>query len=264
LGVDLDDTLNEIVRRGSEDIEDSVDTTCRKLDKIVDAWGKFSSEEDLISDLNKELNVLITRIMKRRCKDISRDAKLKVKHTLDSFFSDAEEQLGRLSAPDFDPRLFVKNVSSKFSFDNDDDTLFTFTDDKESVECGWFDIVFEMGEAFIKGATFGVSEKLTNFLTHGEKAREYHNKITEMSGNFKANIYLGKILSSKDKVISEVKKAFIDELLLPLQAQLDEIRQTGIDKEKKLIEANSRVDSLKTQKTVMEANIKQIQDLVNI
>ena len=262
LGEDLGYTFNEIIRRGSDDLEDAVDSTCRKLDAIVDAWGLFNSEEKLITDLDKELNFLVSRKMKRLCSDISRDAKLKVKHTLDEFFSDAEEQLTRLSASDFDPRHFVKNVSNKFSFDNDDKTLFTFTDDNENEDYGWGDLAVDVGVTFLNGVTWGVAGKIGNFLTHGDNVIEYHKKITEISSSFDANPYLRKILSSKDKVIDEVKKAFIDELLSPLQTQLDEVRQEGINKEQKLEDAKSKIGALQEHIKVLNSQISQIQDMI--
>ena len=261
LGEDLEYTFNEIIRRGSDDLEDAVDSTCRKLDAIVDAWGRFSSEDKLIADLDKELQFLISRKMKRICSNISRDAKLKVKHTLDDFFADAEEQLAKLSASDFDPRYFVKSVSNKFSFDNDDKTLFTFTDDNENEDYGWGDFAVDMGAAILDGATWGVAGKIGNLLTHGDNAIEYHKRITEISSNFDADPYLEKILSSKDKVIDEVKKAFIDELISPLQTQLDEVRQEGINKEHKIEEAKSKLESLTTRKSVLDDNIKQMQEM---
>ena len=261
LGEDLEYTFNEIIRRGSDDLEDAVDSTCRKLDGIVDAWGRFSSEEKLIADLDKELQFLVSRKMKRICSNISRDAKLKVKHTLDDFFTEAEEQLARLSASDFDSRLFVKNVSNKFSFDNDDKTLFTFTDDNENEDYGWGDFAVDLAAVVLNGATWGVTGKIGNLLTHGDNVIEYHKKITEISSSFDADPYLGKILSSKDKVIDEVKKAFIDELLSPLQTQLDEVRQEGINKEHKIEEAKSKLDSLTTRKSVLDDNIKQMQEM---
>ncbi len=261
LGEDLEYTFNEIVRRGSDDLEDAVDSTCRKLDGIVDDWGRFCSVEKLKADLDKEFKFLVSRKIKRICSNISRDAKLRVKHTLDDFFSDAEEQLTKLSSSEFDPRNFVKSVSNKFSFDNDDKTLFTFTDDNENEDYGWGDIAVELVESFIKGATFGLSTPVVNALSHNSNAIEYHKIITDISSNFDADPYLGKILSSKDKVIIEVKKAFIDELLSPLQTQLEEIRQEGTNKEQKLEEAKQRLNILTSRKSTLEANIKYMHEL---
>ena len=169
--------------------------------------------------------------------------------------------MARLSASDFDSRLFVKNVSNKFSFDNDDKTLFTFTDDNENEDYGWGDFAVDLAAVVLNGATWGVTGKIGNLLTHGDNVIEYHKKITEISSSFDADPYLGKILSSKDKVIDEVKKAFIDELLSPLQTQLDEVRQEGINKEHKIEEAKSKLDSLTTRKSVLDDNIKQMQEM---
>ena len=84
-----------------------------------------------------------------------------------------------------------------------------------------------------------------------------------MRFSFDASPLLNNIIANKDNVVSEIKKAFIDELLSPLQAQLDEVRQEGIDKEQKLSAAKDRLESLVKQKSNLEDQIKQIQEAKN-
>ena len=85
-----------------------------------------------------------------------------------------------------------------------------------------------------------------------------------MRFSFDASPLLNNIITNKDNVVSEIKKAFIDELLSPLQAQLDEVRQEGIDKEQKLSAAKDRLESLVKQKSTLEDQIKHIQEAKNV
>ena len=59
-----------------------------------------------------------------------------------------------------------------------------------------------------------------------------------------------------------MKKAFIDELLSPLQTQLDEVRQEGINKEQKLEDAKSKIGALQEHIKVLNSQISQIQDMI--
>ena len=64
LGDDLDMTFQEIVRRGSEELEDAVDSCCSQMHTIVDSWGRFSSSEKLVEDLDRAEKFLKTRTLK--------------------------------------------------------------------------------------------------------------------------------------------------------------------------------------------------------
>lgn len=265
LSEDLELTYNEIIRHGSENLEDAVDCACKKMDRIVDNWGLLSSVEKLESELDKEKKFLVSRTLKRLCSDINRNAKIKIKHILDEFFSNAEDILIKLSiSDDFDPRLFVKSVSSKFSFDNDDKNLFTFTGDNEEEDYDLVDLVGKFIFNFFNGYTFGILGMTSRLISHSSITVEYHKKITEMSSNFDARPFMEKILSSKNKMMDEIIKAFIDELLSPLQNQLNEIRQEGINKEQRLEDAKKKLDTIINRKSILEANIKQMHNLTQL
>ena len=61
------------------------------------------------------------------------------------------------------------------------------------------------------------------------------------------------------EIIDEVKKRFIDELLTPFQSKLEEIRQQGIDKQKRLEEARKSLENLLIRKQDIEKQVETIQ-----
>lgn len=262
LGDDLDETFSEIIRKGSNELEDELDNCCHKLDRIIDAWGRFESDEKLITDMNKELQFFVTRTLKRKSTDISRNAKNVVRRNLDEFFSDTEEILLKLpESNDFDVQDFVKDISGKFNFENDDKSLFTFSDDDENTDHGWLDIAGDFLINFLNGYTFGLSGVLTKAFTHDSIQSEAKKYVANIQSSFEPRIYLEKIVDSKDKIIKEVKKSFLDELLTPLQEQLDGIKQKGIDKAGKLEEAKALSETLQSRKMELLAQIQEIEKM---
>ena len=259
LGDDLDMTFQEIVRKGSEELEDAVDSCCSQMHTIVDSWGRFSSSNKLAEDLDRAEKFLRTRTLKRISGSITTSAKQKVKRTLDEFFMDTEDMLSKLQMNDeFDPRDFVKGISSKFNFQTDT-SLFSFTDDDETDEdYGVFDMIWDVYD----GMTWGLAGKLANFIDHNDVANNVHKEITKMQSEFDGRSFLPGIIDTKDKIISEVKEAFIDELLTPLQQQLDEIRLSSIDKVRKLEETQISLKELKTRKEELIGQIETINSMV--
>lgn len=265
LGDDLDYSLNEIVRRGSEDLEDAVDSACNKMLKIVDAWTQLTSDGKREQDLKREEKFLRERTLARLSKDILKKAKLGIKNLLNEFFSEADDLLLKLpNIQDFDQRDFIKKISHRCDFDN----VVSSAPENSVEEDDGDDLNLLETAAFIVGILpAGIAYGLTNGLTggriwHGTSKGDARKWIDDMRFSFNPSLLLDRITRGKNKVIGEVKKSFIDELLTPLQTQLDELRQEGINKEEKLAEAKSRLDSLESNKTALESQINQLQTMI--
>lgn len=230
LSDDLDCIFEDIIRRGSQQLEDAVDSSCRKMNDIVDSWGIFSSIKKLQGDIKRELDALASITLKRICDNINRDAKYRIKSTLDKFFSSAEDILMKLPIDfEFDQLEFVKSVAHHFSFSNDN-SLVTISDDDSTNDFGFVDGLF----AFFNEAYFGVFGGIANLLSHSAIADNAKTFISSIRNTFEATSYLEGISSEKDKIIDEVKKCFIDELLPPLHTKLEEIQQQASNKQKGL------------------------------
>lgn len=257
LGEDLNYTFEDIIRRGSQQLEDAVDSSCRKMNGFVDSWGRFSSAKKLQGDIEREIDALATRTLKRICDNINRDAKHRIKTTLDEFFTSAEDILMKLPADfEFDQRDFVKSVSHQFDFSNDS-SLFAISDEDSTDDYGWSEGLFD----FLNGASFGVLGVLTNAFSHGEVANDAKNWISKIRNTFEAQPYLEGISSGKDKIIDEVKKRFIDELLTPFQTKLEEIKQQGIDKKKRLDDTRKKLESLYQRQKEIKKQVETIQSM---
>ena len=99
-----------------------------------------------------------------------------------------------------------------------------------------------------------------NAISHGDTAAKVHSIINDAAADFDAKAFLGTIIDCKDKIISEVQEAFIDELLTPLKEQLDEIRHQTTDKAQRLEASQTRLSDLLKQKENLVKQIKEMNE----
>lgn len=247
LGEDLDADIQNIVRKGKNELEDIVDNSCNRMKDIIhNEWGRMSSFESVQPKVDGELQTLVTRKLKRATENLAEEGKKRIKRSVGDFFSDAEDLLMRF-LPEFDSRDFVKSTKSKIQMDMESNDLFVFENSSEENDIGFGDLAF----AFLNGASFFVLGLANNVLNHSENVSKVENFINSISNDFDPKPYLDTAFKSKDSVIAFVKQTFISDLIEPLQEQIQEIRSKKDEKEKEL-----KVSAIK--RTELEENKKQI------
>lgn len=252
LGSDLNDEFDNINRTGQRQLEDVVEETCSKMDRLVDEWKRFSSVKKLSNSLKRETDRLYSRTLKRLCDDINQDARKRIKITIEDFFSNAEDILSKLPRElDFDQREFVKQVSKDVHFDIDNNH-FNLMPEK------FWKIFFE---DFINDVLVLWPGIIKNPITHSHNVEKTKTLISKMNNEFDAKVYLEAITKEKDKIIENVKNQFFDELLTPFQQKLEEIRQQGIDKQKQLECARNKYEELQAKKKEIERQVETIQSM---
>src|SRR5574344_1415246 len=126
LGDDLDTEIQNLVRKGKNELEDIVDASCNKMLSIVhNEWGLFKGRESISPRLEKERQDLYKRKLKRATEGYAEEGKKKIKHSIDDFFVDAEDLLMRY-LPEFNSRDFVKSTQNKIQMDLEGTDLFKF------------------------------------------------------------------------------------------------------------------------------------------
>lgn len=252
LGDDIDSSLRDIVRRGRNQLEDSVESSCKRMDSIIDGLGRFSSPNSIVPQLQRETQTLITRTLKRDVEEIGDSAKSKIKGTITDFFGEAEDVLMRY-IPDFDSRDFVNNIEKELNMDIEDESIFQYSnsDDEES---GFLDYIAEI----IDAASWGILSGIGNFLGHSEDQRKMHNTVNEIR-NTDVTGFLESIHNRKNDIIETVKKRFLDELVTPLQEKIDEIISHKEKREAELNKAQTRLTTLTEEKKKLEEQLKSIE-----
>jgi len=251
LGDDIDSVLRDIVRKGRYHLEDSVESSCKRMDGIIDGLGRFSSANSIIPQLEKETQTLITRTLKRNVEEISDDAKSKVKCSVMDFFKDAEDVLLKF-LPDFDSRDFIKSIGKEIELDIDDNSLFSYTNSNDE-DYGVGDFIFDV----LNGASWGILGGIGNFIAHGDIQNEMHKHVNEIR-NSDVSGFLDSIYGKKNEVINKIKTRFIDELINPLQEKIDEIVQNRDKKSQELSNAKEKLEMLTKEKRLIDEQLKEI------
>lgn len=248
LGDDIELSFRDIIRKGRNAMEDDVDASCKRMDRIVDDLKRFQSVNSIFPALESEQNKLVQRILKRDFDNICSDAKRELTTAIRSFCEETEEVLIRF-VDDFDARDFVKSIEKRLTFDVDNGNLFTSeSDETEKSDSDSFldfvgGIVVGIWDAYV-----GLFEIGINIITNNtEPKQELHEAIEKMRSSFDVSEYLNTLIDKKDEVIQTVKTAIIVEFLTPMQKQLDDILNTVSDKEKSLKEAEEKKSKLEAQ-----------------
>ena len=250
LGEDIEYSFKNTIRKGRNEMEDEVDSACKRMDRIVDNMGRTEGVDSVIQKLEAERNKLIQRTLKRQFEKICSDTKRELTSSVRSFCEETEETLLRF-VDDFDARDFVKSVERRVEFDIDNNNLFSVGSDNTDTDAN--DEVTFMGVVgSIIAAPFiaygGLISSGIDFLTNNsENKKNLHKDIEDIRASFDVSDFLNSLIDRKDEVIDSVKRYIIDELLNPMHNQLDEILNNVADKEKALNEAKENLSVIEGQ-----------------
>ena len=253
----LNDDVRNLVKKGEDTLEDLVDTACNKMENVVETdFKRLTSVESLTPKFDKILNNLVNRDLKRKIKTLQEEGSRKFVSSINDFFTDADDIMLKY-LPDFDTRDSIKELKGKIEFDLNNVSLFG---KEENVEAGidWLDVIDCIVSNCLNEVTVGLYGGVTNFLTHGSNKIELLNKINQMRNAFDVGSALDGAFANKDKVIQTIREALVDEMLTPLQEKVEEIRNNIQDKEQKLKEAESSLESLLATKNKIEGQLNEI------
>ena len=233
LGEDIGAELRSIIRKGKQTLEDDVDSACNRMRSIVDTeWKLLTNYESKIHPrIDAELTRLATRTLKRSVDNLANNAKRAIDGCIREFFSDTEDILMKF-LPDFDSREFINEVQRKIEIDVEEKDLFTVDRTEEDDDFGFLDVLY----AFFNGASYGLLGMVGRGFSYNDAKANVLSRINAISSDFDPEPYLEAVLKRKDTIISTVKKAFIDELIQPLQTQLEEIKADKSNKEARIKE----------------------------
>ena len=259
LGDDIELSFRNIIRKGKNEMEDEVDSSCKRMDCVVDNMKRLQSPDDIIPSLEAEQNKLVQRTLKRIFERICGDAKRELTSSVRSFCEETEDVLLRF-IDDFDARDFVKSIEKRVALDFDNKNLFSVdTEDSSSEdEVSFLKLVGNIITAPIKlyfDAIVGCVEFLTN---NRDNKRELHIAIEKIRASFDVNDFLESLIDRKDEVINDVKTAILDDLLSPMQSQLNEISNYVADKEKALKEAIEKEKELECRLSDFNAQYSKV------
>ena len=238
LGEDIQYQISEIVRKGRIQLEDSVDGACKRMYALIDGMGRFSSAQDVATQLQRQSHSLVTRTLKREVENISENAKGKIKSCIEDFLGSADDILTKY-LPDYNSRDFIKKIEREINVEIEDNEIF---DSKNAIS-----INDDYSSTLIGNLVFGQEGNKASL-----SAKVDQIKATDVSS------FLDTAFSRRDAILSSVKAKVIDNLILPLEKQLEDIVANKDKKNQKLQENKEMVEALRADLSVINEQIKSI------
>ena len=263
LGDELDAVINNLKRKGAQELEDIVDASCKRMQNIVrNEWSRFRSFDSIMPRLDGEMQQLKNRKLKRAVQALSDSGERKLRGCVEEFFGDAETLMLKY-LKDFNSRDFVKGLKNKISGLelNGNDSSLGDDENNQSSDYGLLDVICGAIYETLNVYTFGLLNKLGHFISHDEKVREAMDVFNTISNDFDVAPFLERAFGNKDKVLEFIRKSFFDELIEPLQQQLVEVKTKKDDKAKMLSEAQAKVADLELKKKNISTQVGVIQEL---
>ena len=263
LGDELDAVINNLKRKGAQELEDIVDASCKRMQNIVrNEWSRFRSFDSIMPRLDGEMQQLKNRKLKRAVQALSDSGERKLRGCVEEFFGDAETLMLKY-LKDFNSRDFVKGLKNKISGLelNGNDSSLGDDENNQSSDYGLLDVICGAIYETLNVYTFGLLNKLGHFISHDEKVREAMDVFNTISNDFDVAPFLERAFGNKDKVLEFIRKSFFDELIEPLQQQLVEVKTKKDDKAKMLSDAQAKVADLELKKKNISTQVGVIQEL---
>ena len=225
----LDDVMNDkfknLVRIGKNNLEDIVDASCNRMESIINNWSKVKSVDVIKPDLEKETQRLMTRDIKRAIEEMSSSAERNTKIAVQDFMTDAEEILMKY-LPEVDSNDVVLSVSSKIDLEIQNSDLFSYVGGDAQNKNGIYGVLANGAIMVLSGAVgIGIKEGLKagyHAITHEKKREELLGHLMKLR-NMDMTPYLDTVFSRKNELIGIIKKAFITDLVEPIEEQVQEI-----------------------------------------
>ena len=238
LGEDIQYQISEIVRKGRIQLEDSVDGACKRMYALIDGMGRFSSAQEVATQLQRQSQSLVTRTLKREVENISENAKGKIKSCIEDFLGSADDILMKY-LPDYNSRDFIKKIEREINVEIEDNEIF---DSKNAIS-----INDDYSSTLFGNLVFGQERNKASL-----SAKVDQIKAIDVSS------FLDTAFSRRDAILSSVKAKVIDNLILPLEKQLEDIVANKDKKNQKLQENKEMVEALRADLSVINEQIKSI------
>ena len=238
LGEDIQYQISEIVRKGRIQLEDSVDGACNRMYALIDGMGRFSSAQEVATQLQRQSQSLVTRTLKREVENISENAKGKIKSCIEDFLGSADDILMKY-LPDYNSRDFIKKIEREINVEIEDNEIF---DSKNAIS-----INDDYRSTLIGNLVCGQEGNKASL-----SAKVDQIKATDVSS------FLDTAFSRRDAILSSVKAKVIDNLILPLEKQLEDIVANKDMKNQKLQENKEMVEALRADLSVINEQINSI------
>lgn len=264
---DINSESESIVEKNANELENIVDSTCGRLRAIIDNWGFIDSKEKLQQCLENETTNFVVDL-KRSSVKIAGTAERKFKSVVEDFCGSIGDVIKKLF-PDEDVQDITKSVASKMIMEVQEGEIYAGNDNSGEGDSSVAGTVVGGLIGGAVGLAFGFIGVAGTYIfgrvsDHKSIKESVNSKINELRLNFDARKYLQTAFAgNKDRLVSIARQYFLDELITPMQAQIEEIRTHKADREKELQSATAQKKELEQKKCEIAKQMEDIQVLKN-
>lgn len=248
LSIDIDTAFSAVIRKGKNEMEDEVDSACRRMDSIVENMSYTQTADDVRPALESVNNKLIQRTLRRTVEELETEARRRLATAVRAFCEDTEEILYRF-LDDFDARDFVKTVEQSIYFRIDSRGLFS-VGRKDSGDETDDTLLKKIGKVLItplKGY-YDIYKSVSRMVTNNREAKaQLHAGIEQVRSSFDATPYLEVLQERRQEIIDDIRSRIIDELISPMREQLDILGSKEHDREEALAAERAAAEALQTE-----------------
>lgn len=254
LGDELDYKLKVEIKKTARDLEEAVDTSCDRMRKILNEWGRFEKYENMTVRLDEVINTLITRKLKYIIGDLTTMMQRLVHTEVNNFTSDVSDVL-RKNLPDFDRDDFISKIKNKLFIDIGDKELFVIGKSDEGDNKGGIgDTIYEL----LDGLTVGGLTLIDKLANYQDRKKFVGDTINDISSSFSPMEYLNSIMDGKEVLMKLLYEAMIGDFIVPLQEQLEEVENNLAKREMMLQEAQEKYEQLEKDKVLINQQIESV------
>lgn len=244
---DVDEAFTELIRKTKYEMEDAVRETCERAIRVVDNKKFYQRVGSVKLEINRLFETLKRPKLVRLLDGIDNKGKKKLLGCTTEFFEDMEEVLGKY-APDIDKKDLLKVLKNKINLSIDSGSLFSGEDAPED---------FSLIDALVFSVPV-LGPLLENFFGSAEVLKE---KINKFARDFDPREFLEGIQEKKEGIVKELRASVVEEMIVPLQEQLEDVIKNKNSREHKLKEAQELEPTLKQQLSEVKQQMQEIEML---
>lgn len=264
----LHGALEEVIADATSRFRDKVEDA---LDKVIDGSrdraekmiGRFGGGKDdaylYIRDQFTQFEKRLPRIQK----EVLNKMKTEGNRELQDFKIDVEDVLERYLPDDVDAKVLIKSLSRLLGAEGGDNHFSILSTDQEDgsddSSLGFFE-----GAAIVFGLpVIGIVEGFNALV--GARRREVRRELVEQLYAIRRTVDFAPMQQQLKDLLSEkietIRTHLIDELIVPLQKQIEEVRKDKANKAKKLEEARAEIKLQSEKKAVLLEQQRTITEL---
>ena len=257
----IDDSTSRFRDKAKDALDKMIDRSLEKAKKMIGFFG--GGQDAAYSYIRDQFTQLETRALPRIQKEVLNRMKTEGNRELQDFKIDVEDVLERYLPDDVNAKDLIKRLSRLLGAE-DGDNHFSIDQGGSDGDSGDSSFGFFEGAAVVLAAPFVGLFQIGSGLLGGwgrQAKNELQNQLYELrrSVDFAPMQHQLKYLLSEK--IEIIRTHLIDELIVPLQKQIEEVRKDKANKAKKLEEARAEIKLQSEKKAVLLEQQRTITEL---